>query len=175
VPSTLYFAYGSNMDVSTLRDRRGIAWTRATPALARGWRLHVDKPSLVAAGEAMATICPDPAAEVWGVLYEIATADYEHLEFTEGVKIDHYRRVEIEVLPRAWDSSVVTAVTLASDERDPAIRPTVRYMNLLVAGAAGHGLPSEWIEELRRIEVVPDDPAHAALRQMIDRAMRRDH
>lgn len=173
VPSTLYFAYGSNMDVSTLRDRRGIAWTRATPALARGWRLHVDKPSLIGTGEGMATICPDAAAEVWGVLYEIATTDYEHLELTEGVKIDHYRRVEIDVLPRVWDSPVVTATTLASDEHDPAIRPSMRYMRLLIAGAAEHGLPSEWIDELRRIEALPDNPDHAELRQIIDSAMRR--
>src|SRR5689334_18262927 len=94
------------MDTATLRVRRGVEWSRSSPALARGWRLVVDKPSLLGTGEAMANILPDPASEVWGVLYEISTTDYEHLEFTEGVLIDHYRRVEVAVRPTAaWDGA----------------------------------------------------------------------
>jgi gamma-glutamylcyclotransferase len=174
VSRTLYFAYGSNMDGATFRQRRGIEWTRAAPALARGWRLAVDKPSLLGTGEAMATIERDAGGEVWGVLYEIATADYEHLEFTEGVLIDHYRRSEIDVAPRhTWDAPIVTALTLISAVHDHTIRPTTRYMNLLLAGAAEHGLPESWIETLRRIEAVEEKAEHAALRPYFDRAMRR--
>jgi len=192
VSRTFYFAYGSNMDKDTLRERRGIEWTRAVPALARGWRLSVNKPSLLGTGEAMATIVADPAGEVWGVLYEIATTDYEHLEFTEGVKIDHYRRVTVVVEPAtAWDGVergtigantvergtieriTVEAVTLASDHRDPGIRPTRRYMNLLLAGAADHGLPASWIDFLRAIEAAEESADNAALRPFFDRAMRK--
>jgi len=180
------------MDKDTLRERRGIEWTRAAPALARGWRLSVDKPSLLGTGEAMATIVADPASQVWGVLYEIATTDYEHLEFTEGVKIDHYRRVTIAVEPAtSWGgaergatdgstfeastlkTNTVEAVTLASDQRDQAFRPTRRYMNLLLAGAADHGLPGEWIERLREIEATDESAENAALRPFFDRAMRK--
>lgn len=174
VSRTLYFAYGSNMDGATFRGRRGIEWTRAAPAVARGWRLAIDKPSLLGTGEAMATIDPDPDGEVWGVLYDIATPDYEHLEFTEGVLIDHYRRTEIEVSPQhTWATPIVTAVTLVSADHDPALRPTTRYMNLLLSGAAEHGLPASWIETLRCIEAVEEKTEHAALRPYFDRAMRR--
>jgi gamma-glutamylcyclotransferase len=174
VSRTFYFAYGSNMDSATLRGRRGIEWSRAAPAVARGWRLTVDKPSLLGTGEAMATIDADPDGEVWGVLYDVATADYEHLELTEGVLIDHYRRTAIEVAPsHSWDAPLVAAVTLVSADHDPTLKPTTRYMNLLVAGAAEHGLPESWMETLRRIEAVEEKPEHAALRPYFDRAMRR--
>jgi gamma-glutamylcyclotransferase len=171
---TLYFAYGSNMDSATLRGRRGIEWTRAAPALARGWRLAIDKPSLLGTGEAMATIDVAPDGEVWGVLFDLATADYEHLELTEGVRIDHYRRTGIEVAPsHSWDSALVSAVTLVSSDHDPTLKPTTRYMKLLVEGAAQHGLPPSWLETLRRIEAVEEKAEHAALRPYFDRAMRR--
>ena len=174
---TFYFAYGSNMDTATLRDRRGIEWSRAVPAVVRGWRLAIDKPSLLGTGDAMATIVADADSVVWGVLYDISTADYEHLEFTEGVLIDHYRRTPLPVEPAAaWDGAergVVAAVTLASDSRDPAIRPTLRYIGLLLAGAAEHGLPQAWIDELRTIEAVEEAVGIAALRPLFDRAMRK--
>lgn len=173
VTTALYFAYGSNMDSATLRGRRGVEWTSAVPALARGWRLAVDKPSLLGTGEGMATILEDPAGEVWGVLYEISAADLEHLEFTEGVRIGHYRRVEIVVETRPPGGNAVTAVTLASDERDPAYRPTTRYMNLLLSGATEHGLPEAWIEVLRGIEPVEEPADAAALRPLFDLAMRK--
>jgi cation transport regulator ChaC len=174
VSRTFYFAYGSNMESSTLSGRRGIEWSRSAPAVARGWRLTVDKPSLLGTGEAMATIEADPGGEVWGVLFDIAQADYEHLELTEGVLIDHYRRTTIEVAPsHSWDTPLVDAVTLVSADHDPTLKPTTRYMNLLVAGAVEHGLPGSWVETLRRIEAVEEKAEHAALRPYFDRAMRR--
>src|SRR5690348_3100453 len=106
------------MDSATLRGRRGIEWSRASAARARGWRLAIDKPSLPGSGEAMATIVADPACEVWGVLYDISASDFEHLELTEGVRIDHYRRTEIVVEPLAtWDAAAgrsLPAVTITS-------------------------------------------------------------
>ncbi len=122
----------------------------------------------------MATLDCDPSGECWGVLYEIATTDYEHLELTEGVRIDHYRRAQIEVAPiHSWDAPLVSAVTLVSGVHDPALKPTTRYMSILVAGATGHGLPAAWIEVLRNIEAVEERDELAALRPWIDDAMRR--
>lgn len=174
VSRTFYFAYGSNMDGSTLRGRRGIEWSRAAPALARGWRLALDKPSLLGTPGAMARIAPDPSSEVWGVLYEIATDDYEHLEFTEGVRIAHYCRAAIAVEPaHSWETPVVEAVTLVSDRHDASLRPSARYLNLLLAGAAEHGLPASWIETLRAIEAVEESPEFEAMRPFLDQVLRR--
>jgi gamma-glutamylcyclotransferase len=175
VGEVLYFAYGSNMDPGTMRGRRGIEWKRATAAVTRGWKLAFDKPSLLGTREGMATLVADAAAETWGVLYEISAADLEHIEFTEGVKIDHYVRVTVVVQPSTpWDGRhEVEAVTLASDHRDPAIRPTTRYMRLLLAGAAEHGLPPWWIDALARVEAVEESAESAAMRPMFEQALKR--
>jgi hypothetical protein len=163
------------MDPATLRGRRGIEWLRAAPAVARGWRLAIDKPSLMGTGEAMANIVADEAASVWGVLYELGEADFDHLELTEGVRIDHYQRIEIAVETAAsWDGDAsAKAFTFTSAHRDPALRPTTRYMRLLISGAAEHGLPAAWIDELRRIEAVEESAEVAAMRPIFDRGMKK--
>jgi hypothetical protein len=174
VSRTFYFAYGSNMDGSTLRGRRGVEWSRAAPALARGWRLALDKPSLLGTAGAMARIAPDPSSEVWGVLYEIATSDYEHIEFTEGVLIEHYRRSPIVVAPtHSWDLPEVDALTLTSEKNDASLRPSVRYLDLLITGAAEHGLPATWIESLRAIDAIPESPEFESMRSVFDHVLRR--
>lgn len=176
-PRVAYFAYGSNMDTATLGVRRGIAWTRAVPALACGWRLAIDKPSLLGTGEAMATVVRDDDAEVWGVLYDLSAADLEHLELTEGVRIGHYERVAVRVQPAsAWTDAgqqAVEAVTFVSDRREPGLRPTTRYLALLVAGAVEHGLPQAWIGHLKSIDAVEETPELAAMRPLLDDAMKK--
>ena len=125
---------------------------------------------------AMATIVADPAAEVWGVLYEISTEDLEHLELTEGVRIGHYERAELVVEPvRSWngdDSRTVRAVTLTSDAEDATLRPTPRYMQLLLAGAVEHGLPESWIRTLGAIETAETE-FDETLRPIFDSAMKK--
>ncbi|HEY2775708.1 MAG TPA: gamma-glutamylcyclotransferase [Candidatus Binatia bacterium] len=175
--TTRYFAYGSNMDSSTLCGRRGIHYLRATAGVVRGWRLALDKPSLLGLPESMATIVADEAAEVWGVLYEIAAADLEHLELTEGVLLGHYQNIQVLVDPRPSGNGIssppVDAMTLASDHRDPSLRPSRRYMGLLLAGALEHGLPSQWVEHLRSVDAVEESPQSLAMRGFIDSVLSR--
>ena len=168
-----YFAYGSNMQTATLRGRRGIAYRRALPGRAAGWRLVVDKPPLLPIGEAFANMVPDPASAVVGVLYEINAADLEHVELTEGVRIGNYRRVDVAVAPLVPPPGEVLAATLVSDARDPSLRPSDRYMACLVAGAEEHGLPAEWIALLRAVPCGPESADAARLRPLLDEAIRR--
>jgi hypothetical protein len=173
VDGVWYFAYGSNMQTATFRGRRGIAFRRAVPGRARGWRLVVDKPPLVPIGEAFANIVPDPASAVVGVLYEIAAPDLEHVELTEGVRIGNYRRIDVPVAPLAPPPDVVRAATLVSDRRDPSLRPSDRYMACLVAGAEEHGLPADWIALLRSVPCGPESADAARFRPLLDDAIRR--
>ena len=92
-----YFAYGSNMETATFRGRRGIEVVSAAPARAGGWRLVLDKPPLLPVGQAFANIVPDPDGAVLGVVYEIGVQDLAHLDLTEGVLVDNYRRLAISV------------------------------------------------------------------------------
>ena len=167
-----YFAYGSNMATATFSGRRGIAFARAVPARLSGWRLVLDKPPLLPIGEAMANVVPDPTAETLGVLYAITPADLDHLDLTEGVLIGNYRRLEVPVTPLA-EAGTVTAHTLVSDRRDPTLRPSVRYMAHLIAGAEEHGLPADYVASLRRVPAGAETPEAAQARALVDQVLRR--
>ena len=167
-----YFAYGSNMQSATLRGRRGIAYTRAQAARVPGWRLVLDKPPLIEVGHGFANIVPDPATEVLGVLFELSEDEMEHIELSEGVRIGNYAAVEVWAWP--FDAvEPVQARSLSSDRRDATLRPSTRYMALLIEGAVEHGLPTDYVETLRAVAAVEESAEAAALRPFIDRAIKR--
>ena len=168
-----YFAYGSNMQRATLCGRRGVEPARALAARAAGWRLALDKPPLVAVGEAFASIVPDPHAAVLGVLYELTPADWEHVELTEGVRIGNYRSVTLRASSLAGPALEVDAFALASDRRDPTLMPSERYMACLVAGAEEHGLPPEYVAFLRAVPARPETPEAAAFHPLLEDVLRR--
>ncbi len=165
-----YFAYGSNMQPATFAGRRGIAPTRALAARAPGWRLVLDKPPLVPINESFANLRADPEAEAFGVLYEITDDDLAHIDLTEGVLIDNYRRIEIEALVLA-DGRAARAFTLVADTQAPELLPSERYMALLIEGAETHGLPPEWIAMLRAIPTCVSSPDGVASRKFLDAAL----
>ncbi|MGH7823287.1 MAG: gamma-glutamylcyclotransferase family protein [Candidatus Binatia bacterium] len=167
-----YFAYGSNMQQATFRGRRGIDIRQAEPARLEGWRIVFDKPPLLPIPESYANIVEDGGGEVYGVLYEIAECDLDHLDLTEGVRIGNYRRIAVPV--RLLGSGEAReAFTLTSERRDAALRPSTRYMALLLEGALEHGLPQAWIERLRAVPVDPETPEALRLRALLDDAIRR--
>lgn len=170
-----YFAYGSNMQPATFAGRRGITPSRAFAARAPGWRLVLDKTPLVPIGESFANLCADADAHAWGVVYEIGEDDLAHVDLTEGVLIGNYARVEIAVETVAAGGPS-RAFTLVSDKRADDLRPSARYMSLLIEGATTHGLPDHWIAMLRAIPTCTSSPAAVAGRRIVDAglaAMRR--
>jgi gamma-glutamylcyclotransferase len=168
-----YFAYGSNMETATFHGRRGIACLRALPARAAGWRLTLDKPPVMPIGESTANIVPDPGAEVMGVLYEISPADWEHVTLTEGVRIGNYRSVTLRAVSLAGPALEVDAVSLASERREPSLRPSHRYVACLIAGALEHGLPADWVAMLRAVPAAPETAVAAAFRPFLNEVLRR--
>jgi hypothetical protein len=169
-----YFAYGSNMQSATLRGRRGVEYQRALPGRALGWRLVLDKPSLFGIVGSYANIIEDPQSHAYGVLFEISEEDLAHIELTEGVLINNYRRVVVAVEIVGGEApELVEAFSLSSDNRDPSSLPTNRYVNLLIEGAQEHGLPAEHIDYLRRLPTCEEPPQLLELRGMIDAFMRR--
>jgi hypothetical protein len=175
--SVWYFAYGSNMCAETFRGRRGITHGRVLPARVPGWRLVFDKPGIASATEGYANLVAEAGAEVYGVLYELTNSEHAHVELTEGVALDNYRRLEVDAFALAGGEGPLRALTLASDKRTAGIRPTVRYMALVVAGAEEHRLPAGWIDALRAVSTTPDTDESRQQRAILDdvlRALRRD-
>ena len=168
-----YFAYGSNMQPATFAGRRGIVATRAVPARLAGWQLVFDKPPLLPMGQGMGNVVLAPGAEVLGVAYAITADDLAHVDLTEGVLIENYRRVAVEVAPLDGGAAF-EAWTLTSDRRDAMLLPSRRYMELLIDGAEYHGLPAEYLGWLRAHPAVAESPESTVARSFIDRALKKE-
>jgi len=164
-----YFAYGSNMQAATFRGRRGIEPRHAVAVRAAGWRLVLDKPPLLPTGHSFANVVPDEHAVVYGVAYEISADDLAHVEFSEGVQLGNYLRVEVELETLAGEP--LRACTLTSEKRGQGLQPSTRYMSLLVDGALEHGLPEHWITMLRAVPAVEESEEAKAARAFLDRVI----
>jgi hypothetical protein len=168
-----YFAYGSNMQRATLCERRGIVCRQAIAARVPGWRVVFDKPPLVSIGESFANLIPEPAGSALGVLVEISSEDLDHIDLTEGVLIGNYDRVAVTAHRLGDDAPPIDAYSLTSHRRDASLRPSPRYMGLVIEGAIEHGLPAEYVETLRAVVTGTESMQAGVLRPMLDAVMRR--
>jgi cation transport regulator ChaC len=169
-----YFAYGSNMQAATFEGRRGIVAHRAVAARLDGWRLVLDKPPILPAGNAMANIVETAGAHVLGVAYAVTADDLAHVDLTEGVLIGNYRRVSVRVAALDGSRLVLDAFTLTSERRDPSLMPSRRYLALLVEGAEAHGLPADYVDWLRSCPAVDETAEGLAVREILDRALKKE-
>jgi gamma-glutamylcyclotransferase (GGCT)/AIG2-like uncharacterized protein YtfP len=135
--STVYFAYGSNLDVAQMRERCPNARLLG-PALLWGWRFRIG-----AAG--YATVVPQSAAVVHGVLWELTESDETALDDYEGVSENLYQKVYLEV-EHALEAPATAMVYLASDDQPGG--PRSEYLDQVLASAQAHGFPEEYCAEL---------------------------
>lgn len=131
---SLYFAYGSNLASTRMRERVPAAQARGAARL-EGWRLATNKPG--ADGSAKANLVREAGAHVCGALWQIDDAGFAALDRCER----GYERIAVVV---ATDGGGVDASTYVSRLRtdDPVLLSD--YKAWIVRGAAEHGLPSEW-------------------------------
>jgi hypothetical protein len=168
-----YFAYGSNMQPATFAGRRGIVAARALPARLAGWQLVLDKPPPPADGAGHGERRRDARRRGLGVAYAITADDLAHVDLTEGVLIENYRRVAVEVVALVGGAPF-EAWTLTSERRGVGLLPSERYMALLIDGAEQHGLPAEYVAWLRARPAVADSPESLEVRAFIDRALKKE-
>lgn len=169
-----YFAYGSNMQAATFRGRRGIEPRQAVAGRVRGWRVVLDKPPLIPTGESFANLIPDGAAAALGVAYQVDHDEFDHIKLTEGVAIGNYTPVEVLVEPIHLTVEPFMAISLSSEKRNEDLRPSTRYMNLLIEGAIEHRLPAAYVEELRRTPAREPSLLAELARPLVDSFLKRD-
>ena len=150
-----YFSYGSNMSRAILIGRRGLD-PRASCV---GWLddhcLRFNLP--VGPGErGVANLEPEPGTRTCGVLHLLAAEDCDRLDRTEGVHLGVYRRVPVAVRVDA-EEGVVAAFTYCSSRTVSGRKPSPRYMQLLLDGAAEHRLPGDWVRFLASFELAVDE------------------
>ncbi len=153
------FAYGSNMCSGRLRDYSVSPERPGEPALLRGYRLRFNKPSKDGSGKA--NVEPDPAGEVWGVLYALPDAHLAALDKGEGPGYARQREV---VQTRAGADVQAWVYVAVSPAADPSLRPYGWYKRFLVEGAREHGLPNAYVQALEAIGSM-EDPNAARDRQ----------
>ncbi len=149
-----YFAYGSNVDPGTFLGRRRMRPLRSEIARLDDWTLCFDLP--VGPGErGVGNVRQEPGSLIWGVAYELESAEAGRLDSTEGVHRGVYRRVSIRV--RTASDDTLSAFTYQSPRGIPGRKPSRRYLGLLLTGARHHGLPAAWIDRLRATPLAIDE------------------
>ncbi|OAM91371.1 gamma-glutamylcyclotransferase [Termitidicoccus mucosus] len=148
-----YFAYGSNMNERQLASR-GIKPSSIITARLPGHRVGFFGYSRVWDG-GMETIVPEPRADVWGVLCQLSFEDGEVLDVWQDVRQDgggvyfHYPATVIDAGGREH------LVLLYKKDILGVPRPPSReYLDFIVEGALGRGLPEAYITGLRQTESI---------------------
>ena len=138
-----YFAYGSNLKLSRMRERVPSAHAEGAARLA-GYRLVWDKRGRDGTGKA--NLRAHASSEVWGVVYQLDAGAWVSLDAHES----GYERLDVQIslqdeglLAQTYLSTLLTA--------DPV--PATWYKRLVVEGAQEHGLPEAWI---RALEASPE-------------------
>ena len=135
---TLHFAYGSNMSRKLMRrfapDARPIG-----PAELAGYRFYITS-------DGYASVAPDRAATVHGVLWRLSPRDRIKLDGWENVAAGLYRP---RFLPVRMDGRRVSAlVYVARPGGEGAAKPG--YMRLVRAAAHDWDLPAGYCHALER-------------------------
>jgi hypothetical protein len=174
--NNFYFAYGSNMNEEQMQKRcpnakpigkailkdHKIAFTRES----NKWKC------------AVADILVSPGDNVWGVLYSITEEDLSNLDKHEGVAVNAYKRIELQVeLYRISDQFFIDISSAWNDdkERDEIntkleseyiyyekkqaytyevvkkrldLHPSTEYLDVLLDAAFEYHFPGEYIEEV---------------------------
>ncbi len=94
----------------------------------------------------VATVSPDPASTVFGVLWKLGPDDVIALDRYEGVHEGRYDRRVIDVTPTGHASEPVIVYV---DPRTQPGPPRVGYMEKVVHGAHAFSLPTEYLGQLR--------------------------
>ncbi|WP_394840024.1 gamma-glutamylcyclotransferase [Pendulispora rubella] len=137
--ATWYFAYGANMNRRIFVERRGMRPLESETAHLDGYRLAFAIKGFAVVEPAFATLLPDAAGTVHGVLHRLGAGDLERLEKLE----DEYARHELSVVG-ARSGRTVAQVYLAS-RTTLGLRPSRRYLALLCQGAREAGLPEAYV------------------------------
>lgn len=120
------------------------------------YRLAFSRRSLTR-GCGVADAVSTAGGRVWGVLYEISDLDIVQLDTSEGHRPgrdrNSYWRRRCTVLMDGDEKQPRTAFTYFADPEPNPPLPSQAYKELIVSGARRWNLPSDYIDELERIEV----------------------
>jgi len=147
----LYFAYGSNLLLSQIRER--INNSNLNPsyiAFVPNSKLIFSRESIKQKG-GVASYENCEGNRLWGAVFELTDDEKSKLDSKEGVKrlsAKEYEDTKIEVTKinetKIWVTTYVANKT-------GAYLPSQYYMDIIIRGAIDCSLPNYYIEELKHI------------------------
>ncbi len=138
-----YFAYASNMSRAQMRARAGEI-LEERPGRLENYEMVFNKKAR--GGTATANIRPAAGKVVAGVLYKVAESAFRNLDRFEGAP-QHYRRTEVRVMDSGGKEVLAQAYIATKVEK--GLRPAAHYLQTILEGAGEHGLPAEYIEQIK--------------------------
>lgn len=158
-----YFGYGSNMNITSLRAK-GVEPLASRRAVLHGWRLRFNVQHFFRHEGGVGNIERSDILgdRVLGVLHDCPDEALPSLDATEACG-HGYERISIEVEAEGEPLSALTYVGM-SQFIDNNCLPSRRYLNILVDGARGAGLDSDYVQGLEALPVHQpgDHPAFIA-------------
>jgi len=152
----LYFAYGSNMKFSQMKERCPSASFLCFAELINHTLAFTRESTNRKCG--VADVIPCKKTSVWGVIYLINEVELGALDKSEGFNPNReenaYIRKDVMVFGDGQIDQPFTAMTYVVQKKsDYHIPPSKDYLNLIISGAEMWHLPSEYIQKLLKIEV----------------------
>jgi hypothetical protein len=138
-----YFAYGANMDVETLKERK-VDFKPVTIGKIRDVRLVFHVPGSDDTGKA--DLMDDRRSHVHGVVYDVPESSLAGLDVYEDVERGRYRRQLITVQTELGELSC--AIYRGAKFRS-GLRPSEDYLARMIRGAQDHGLPQHYLTFLQ--------------------------
>lgn len=152
-----YFAYGSNINLTSLRAK-GVEPIASKRALLRGWKLKFNVKHWFRHEGGVGNIQPssNPGDLVEGMLHIFPDEQLKNLDAMESYGFG-YDRVTV---PLETDDDLTNGFAYIGlpEFLDDNCLPTQRYLNITIRGAEAAGLSKQYIDNLRRQRVyVPDE------------------
>jgi gamma-glutamylcyclotransferase (GGCT)/AIG2-like uncharacterized protein YtfP len=143
----LYFAYGSNLDETQMKERCPDS-ELVNKGYLDGYRLDFTKYAERWNG-GVADVIPSEHDRVWGLIYRVTESDLALLDGFEGYP-HVYDRTMISIntpegiLNKVWTYFVV--------EKNDFIPPSILYLNKIISAAVKHNFPEYYQETLKNIK-----------------------
>ena len=147
-PEIWTFGFGSNMNITLLRSKKGLNVLDSTPGVLKEWRLSFQSRALPFVEPSFADARPGALDdELHGVAVLLPGADYSRLAAQESA----YDEAHVKIA--AYDGRIISArvFTMRStplEENAPDIPCSKRYLNVLVSGAREAGLREDYVTRL---------------------------
>jgi AIG2-like family len=150
---SIYFAYGSTMSTPYLRARVPDAKPLGTAVLTR-YRMGFYRLGPDGSGKCTVLHTNRAGDVVHGVLFDFAPGGKPALDLSEDLGTGSNQRSVVVT----FRGRLITAYTYEAVKKqvDPPLSPFDWYKQLVLDGAAEHGLPAEYVAAIRSVISCPD-------------------